>query len=296
MNYKLIKSNNELSSYLGVLREKNRSIVALDIEAESNMHAYGEKLCLVQIFDGVRTVLVDPLQIDLELLKTFFENRNILKIIYDAASDLSLMKNACGIEIKSILDLRPAVSLLNLDKQDLHSVLASELGVLLENKARFQKYNWTLRPISPEAIEYALGDVIYLFRLKEALFKKLYENNLLDTYILSNLKVQNKDYTRNPEDKYTRINGYRELLTGEKHVVLEVGRIIEKYAREYDIPSHWIINKNDIIEIIKNPESLNRIRLPEQLSRVSKRKFLSELKLAVVKISEPAIGLISDRN
>jgi ribonuclease D len=278
MNDKFIRNNNELSSYLDTFEDKKSSIIALDIEAENNLHSYGETLCLVQIFDGINKVLIDPFKIDQELLKSLFENRNILKVIYDASSDLSLLKNACGIEIKSILDLRPAVTLLNLEKQDLHSVLFSELGIVLENKARFQQHNWTLRPISGEALKYAISDVIYLLELKNALLKKICEKQLLESYILSNLKIQNKDYTRNPEDKYLRINGFQYLKDEEKLVALEVGKIIEKYACEYNIPSHWIINKNDVIEIIKDPELLDKIKLPNRFSRDSMFSILSELK------------------
>jgi ribonuclease D len=278
MNYKLIKNNSELSSYLSIFEDQKNSIIALDTEAELNLHAYGETLCLVQIFDGVNKVLIDPFKIGKELLRSFFENRNILKIIYDAASDLSLLKNAYDTEIKSILDLRPAVTLLNLEKQDLHSVLASELGVLLEHKAKFQKYNWTIRPISAEAVEYALSDVTYLFKLKDGLLKKLYDNQLIDSYILNNLKIQNKDYTRNPEDKYARINGFRYLKDAEKLVALEVGKIIEKYACEYNIPSHWIINKNDVVAIIKDPKYLDRIQFSKRLSKDSILNIMRELK------------------
>jgi ribonuclease D len=280
MTYKFIKTNHELSSYLTIFEDKKVSTIALDTEAELNLHAYGETLCLVQIFDGADKVLIDPFKIDYEILKSFFENRDILKIIYDAASDLSLMKNAYDIEIKSILDLRPAVTLLNLSKQDLHSVLASELGVLLEHKAKFQKHNWTIRPISPEAIEYALNDVTYLFKLKEVLLKKLFDNQLLDSYMLNNLKIQNKDYTRNPEDKYTRVNGYRELKHDEKLMAQEVGKIIEKYACEYNIPSHWVIKKDEVIEIVKDPEYLHKIQLPNRFSKDSMLGILSELKSA----------------
>jgi ribonuclease D len=280
MNYKFIRNNSELSSYLYTFEDKKSSIIAMDTEAELNLHAYGETLCLVQIFDGFETVLIDPLKIDTEILKPLFENRNILKVIYDASSDLSLMKNTYGIEIKSILDLRPAVALLNLEKQDLHSVIFSELGVVLENKAKFQQHNWTLRPISAEAVEYAISDVAYLLKLKDALLAKICEKQLMDVYILNNLKIQNKDYTRNPEDKYTRINGFQYLKDDEKLVALEVGKVIEKYACEYNIPSHWIINKNDVIEIIKDPQCLDRIKFPNRFSRDSMISIRSELKSA----------------
>ncbi len=280
LNYTFIKTNKEFSSFIRTFEDKKSTTLALDTEAELNLHAYGETLCLVQIFDGENKTLIDPFKIDTELLKTFFENRDILKVIYDAASDLSLLKNVYGIEIKSILDLRPAVTLLNYPKQDLHSLIGAELGVFLENKAKFQQHNWTLRPISPEAIEYAISDVTYLLKLKDILLKKLFEAQLLESYILNNLKIQNKDYTRNPEDKYSRINGFRELRDEEKLVALEVGKIIEKYACEYNIPSHWILNKNDVIEIVKDPEYVDGMQLPNRFSKASMLSILSELKSA----------------
>jgi ribonuclease D len=283
MDYKFIINNRELALYLSGFEDKKNTIIALDTEAQLNLHAYGETLCLIQIFDGSNKVLIDPLKVSKILLKTLFENRHILKVIYDASSDLSLLKNAYDIEIKSIFDLRPAVSLLNLEKQDLHSVLASELGVMLEHKAKFQRHNWTIRPISPEAIDYALSDVAYLLRLKDVLMRKLYENQMMDHYILHNLKIQNKDYTRNPEEKYTRINGYQYLSDDQKLIAVEVGKIIEKYACMYNIPSHWVINKNEILEIIKDPEYLCSIRLPDRFSKDSMQSIRGELKTAATK-------------
>ncbi len=283
MTYQYIKNNREFSSYLNAFQEKKTSTIALDIEAETNLHAYGETLCLIQAFDGENKVLIDPFNIDNGQLKTFFENRNILKVIYDASSDSSLLKNSYGIEIKSILDLRPAVTLLNLQKQDLHSVIASQLGVLLEKKARFQKYNWTKRPITGEAIDYALNDVTYLLELKDVLLKKLYEKQMLDSFFLNNLKIQNKDYTRKPERLYERIAGYQKFRAGEKLVAQKISAIIEKYARQYNIPSHWIIDKKDIVEIIKDADYVDRLQFPKRFSRDSTQSILSELKLAVTR-------------
>ena len=126
-NYITIKNKAELRSYLDDFEEKKQYILALDIEAESFLHAYGERLCLIQIFDGVNEIIIDPFKIDNATLKIFFENRNILKVMYGASSDLSLLKNTSNMDIKSILDLRPAADLLNYDSKDLHSVIALEL-------------------------------------------------------------------------------------------------------------------------------------------------------------------------
>lgn len=281
MNYSYIESGVDLLAYLKVLEDKKPPIIALDTEAELNLHAYGEKLCLIQIFDGTDHVLIDPFKIDKRALQSLLENQNILKVMYDAINDLSFMKNAHGIEIKSILDLKPAVSLLQMEKQGLHAVIASELGTVLENKARFQRHNWTIRPISTEAIDYALSDVTYLLKLKDALLKKICEKELLDIYILNNLKIQNKDYTRNPDDKHSSMNGYDRFRPEHKPLAREVSKIIEKYAAQYNIPFHWIINKNDIIKLIKDPGRIDRIQLPARFSEDSAKGIVIELKRAI---------------
>jgi len=277
-SFKYIKTRTELVSYLQDLEEKKCRIVALDTEGENNLHAYGEALGLIQVFDGADKVIIDPLGIDNHSLKELFENRDILKIMYDAASDSSLLKNACNIEMKSVLDLRPAVELLNLNKQDLHSVIASELGITLTKKSKFQRHDWMKRPIDKEAIEYAINDVTYLFRLKDALLKKLYTENLLDVFILKNLQVQNKDYFRNPDDKYRKIKGYHSLSEAEKRTFKKVFDIREKYAKKSNLPPYNVINSTDLLNLARDAGYLDKIRFPYRFSGSLIQSILEELR------------------
>lgn len=281
MNYKYIKNRHELRSYLDSFEEKKPYVIALDIEAELNLHAYGEDLCLIQIFDSTDKIIIDPLEIDNHILKVLFESRNILKIVYDASSDLSLLKNTYNIDIKSLLDLRPAVELLHYAKQDLHSVIAAELGVTLTGKSKFQKYNWKRRPLDEQAIDYSLNDVIYLFQLKDALFKKLYAGKLFDMFILKNLQIQNKDYTKNPGDRYQNIKGYHALSAGEKGIFKKVFDVREKYAKMCNMPSHNVINREDLINLAKDAGYLEKIKFPKRFSRELVQKILKELESVV---------------
>jgi ribonuclease D len=232
----------------------------------------------VQIFDGTDSVIIDPLQIDKDTLKILFENRDILKIMYDASSDSSLLKNACDIEMKSVLDLRPAVDLLNLVKQDLHSVLASELGVNLTSKAKFQRHNWMKRPIDKDALEYAISDVTYLFRLKDALLKKLYEGHLLEMFMLRNIQVQNKDYFRNPEHKHRKMKGYHTLSDEEKRTFKKLFDIREKYAKQYNMPAFNVIGGNDLLELAKDAGYIHNIRFPGRFRDSLVQSILEELR------------------
>jgi ribonuclease D len=278
MDYTYIKDRRDLISYINSLNDQKNCVIALDIEAELNLHAYGEKLCLIQIFDGTSRIIIDPLEIDNHTLKALFESRNILKIMYDASSDSSLLKNAYNLDIKSVLDLRPAVELLNLDKQDLHSVIAAELGITLTRKLKFQRYNWTRRPIDKEAIDYAINDVIYLFELKDALLSKLHTGNLLDVFILKNLQVQNKDYARNPGDRYRKMKGYHGLSHDEKGIFRKIFDVREKYARMCNMPSYNVIKREDLIDIARGVKHIDEIRFPNRLSPDFVQRILVELK------------------
>lgn len=280
MNYIKIENRAELRSYLKKFEEKGLHIIAIDIEAESNLHAYGEKLCLVQIFDGVNSIIIDPVKIDADTLKLLFENKDILKVMYDAGSDLSLLKNTAGIEIKSILDLRPAAELLNYDKKDLHSLIAYELEIFLEKKKKYQKHNWEKRPVSDDAIDYALNDVIYLLALKDVILAKLYAKKLLEPFLLKNLQIQNKDYTRGPEDKYRKINGYSRLRNGKKAVFREVFDIREKYAKLYNMSPHNVIQKADLINIVEAPGFIDKIRFSKRISVDLIQDIVHELRTA----------------
>jgi ribonuclease D len=281
MNYITIDNRAKLRSYLKKFKERELHIIALDIEAESNLHAYGEKLCLTQIFDGVNNIIIDPFGIDNDALKLLFENTNILKVMYDAGSDLSLLKNTSGIEIKSILDLRPATELLNYEKKDLHSVIAFELEIFLEKKKKHQKHNWINRPVSEEAIDYAINDVIHLLALKDIILAKLYAKKLLEPFLLKNLQIQNKDYTRDPEDKYRKISGYSRLRDDKKAVFRKVFDIREKYAKKFNMPPHNVIRKSDLINIVKDPGCIERIRFIKRININVIQKILNELRMAV---------------
>ncbi len=281
MNYINIENEAELRSYLKKFEDKELQVIALDIEAESNLHAYGEKLCLTQIFDGVNNIIIDPAKIDNATLKLLFENPNILKVMYDAGSDLSLLKNTADIEIKSILDLRPAAELLNYEKKDLHSVIAFELGIFLEKKRTYQKYNWIRRPVSEHAIDYALNDVMHLLALKDIILAKLFAKKLLEPFLLKNLQIQNKDYTRDPEDKYRKINGYSRLQKDEKSVFRRVFDIRDKYAELYNIPPHNVIHKADLIVIVKDAKYIDKIRFTKRISMNLIQDILHELRIAI---------------
>lgn len=250
MNIVELKNEAEIDGYLEELKQKNCNMIALDIEGEFNLHCYGEHLCLVQIYDGEQAIIIDPQQFDNSSgLKKILEKRDLLKIVYDAGSDSVLLEHACGIRLRSILDLRPAVTLLGHEKQSLANVLEAELGLEPINKKKFQQYNWMRRPIDPQALHYAMSDVLHLFKLKERLFARLAADGLMDDYMLQNLMVQNRD--RDPRKKHEKAKGYNRLNKTQQELFGKLFLIRDTYARELNRPPHYVFSNSELLGLCK---------------------------------------------
>lgn len=277
MNYKEIKSAEQLNKLQKKWQEQGVRTVAVDLEAECNLHMYGEKLCLVQIYDASQKYIVDPFKTGLAAVKKFFENDKFLKIFYDASSDLSLLKNAHDISVSSLLDLKPAVDLLDYPQKGLDGVLNTLLGVKIQKKGKYQRYNWTRRPLPPDVLVYALGDVLYLFDLKEILLDELMNKGLWDEFYMRNLMIQNKDYVRNPEDQYKKIPGFRKLNAEERGRCRKIFQLRDRYAEKYNVPSHNILEKRALADLSKGRENSEQIKLYGPMSPEDKKLFMKEL-------------------
>jgi ribonuclease D len=264
--------------------EAKQIILALDTEANNHRYAYGQQLCLIQIYDGIRSIIVDPLNIKTGTLRNLFENRDILKIMYDAPSDISLLVNSKNMTIKSILDLRPGVELLEYEKKDLHSIIYAELGVELMHKKKFQKYNWLHRPLSEESLEYAINDVKYLLRLKDIIMSKIYKKQVLDLFILRNIRIQNRDYFNDPRDNYQRVKGYKELDDKCKPRFQQLHAVREKYAKLVNMPSAYIVSNNLLINIASGTQTLDDISFSKRLKENLRDNMLRDLKQVIGRV------------
>lgn len=256
MNIQELKTNKEILDYLADIKERKIESIAMDLEGEFNLHCYGEHLCLVQIYDGEKEVIIDPIKNPgLSALTELFTSRDFLKIMYDSSSDASLVHHVLGVRITSILDLRPAVALLDYEKNSLSAILEHEFQIPPTTKKKFQQYNWMRRPLSPEAVTYAMDDVRMLFKLKDRLLEKLISRNLLDLYILKNLSIQNGPMKSLDADRYKKAKGYSRLSSGRKALFKALFTAREEIARKADKPPNTVYPNHALMDLAaaRNP-------------------------------------------
>jgi len=157
---------------LAVILEKE-SVIACDLEADSMYH-YKEKVCLLQIATNQCTYVVDPLAIgQLDSLKPMFADPKIRKIFHGADYDIRSLFRDFHIEINNLFDTELACRFLGIRATGLEPVLKKMFNVTLDKK--FQKRDWSRRPLPDQMLRYAAGDTTYLVDLSNILLKGLEE-------------------------------------------------------------------------------------------------------------------------
>ena len=132
--------------------------MAVDTEADS-LHAYPEKVCLIQISTDDGDRLVDPLaRIDLAPLLEALAGREL--IMHGADYDLRLFHKHHEFVPKTVFDTMLAARLLGMRQFGLSNLTEACLGVKLEKGP--QKANWALRPLTERMERYARNDTHYL--------------------------------------------------------------------------------------------------------------------------------------
>lgn len=151
--------------------------IAFDLEADSMYH-FREKVCLVQIATVDETLVIDPLKCtDLSPLKPVMANRRIRKVLHGADYDIRSLYRDFGIEVHNLFDTELASRFLGVRESGLDAVLQERFNVRLDKK--FQRKDWSERPLPDAMMAYAAKDVHYLLALSALLIKELRETGRL---------------------------------------------------------------------------------------------------------------------
>ena len=163
----MIDSQEKLTAFLPVV--KAAAWLAIDTEADS-LHAYPEKVCLIQISTAAGDRLVDPLAgFD---LAPFLEALAGRELIFHAADyDLRLLRKHHDFVPTEIFDTMLAARLLGEKQFGLGALVEKYLGVKLDKGP--QKADWAQRPLTQRMEDYARNDTRFLKTLEEKLRAEL---------------------------------------------------------------------------------------------------------------------------
>lgn len=145
--------------------------VALDTEAAS-FHRYVDRVYLVQLSSDSETAVVDPLALDaLDALGAVLRDPHTEIVLHDADYDLRILDRDYGFRARRLFDTRLAAQLAGEPSVGLATLLETHFGVRVNKK--FQRADWSRRPLSAEMIEYAADDTRHLLALRDHLARRL---------------------------------------------------------------------------------------------------------------------------
>ncbi|MCM0080456.1 HRDC domain-containing protein [Geomonas sp. Red32] len=242
-----------------VERLSRETVLAFDLEADS-LHHYTEKVCLIQVSSQSETKLIDPLaQLDIRALAPIFSNPAIKKVFHGADYDMRSLYRDFEIEVVNLFDTMIASQFLGESEFGLAALLKKRFGVELDK--RYQKADWSRRPLSPEMMEYAMKDTSLLIDLYRQLEAELVAKGRLawveeESELVAGVRYSSRD----GEFMCLRFKGANKMKPRELAVLEELLKFRDEKARLADLPPFRILS-NDLLRELSEKQPRNNFEL-----------------------------------
>ncbi len=244
----LIENDADLNKIAAEL--KKEPAIGVDLEADSMFH-YQEKVCLLQISTHALHIVIDPLSVqDLSPLAPVFADARIRKVFHGADYDIRSLYRDFGIEVHSLFDTQIAARFLGVRETGLASLLKMRFNVLCDKK--YQKKDWSQRPLPAAMLKYAVQDICYLLPLADILERELIEKGLLfcveeECERLSGVRPNS---SRN-KPFFLSFKGAARLDPRSLAVLEKILCFRDQVARHRDRPHFKVLGNNQIMEIAR---------------------------------------------
>ncbi|MDH3997495.1 MAG: HRDC domain-containing protein [Desulfuromonadales bacterium] len=239
--------------------------IAVDLEADS-LHNYQEKVCLIQVSTPEKTVLIDPLAVeDLSPLAPVLADAKIRKIFHAADYDLRSLRRDFNLEINGLFDTMICAQFLGEARIGLADLLRKNFSIDLDKK--YQKADWSLRPLPAEMVAYAAADTRYLHQLVEILEKKLEQLDRI-SWVEEECRILEKvRFDESGGPICLRLKGAGTLDRRELGILEQLMQWREKEGRRRNHPVYKVIGNKPLLALaLRAPRSPGNLRGIEGLS------------------------------
>ncbi len=253
----LIETLHDLKRALKSIEMEKR--IGFDLEADSMYH-FSEKVCLLQVASKHTAFAIDTLRLrDLSLLKPLFMSKDTMKIFHGADYDVRSLFRDFGIEIRNLFDTELASRFLGIRETGLEAVIRERFNVKLEKK--YQKKDWSERPLSADMLNYALNDVLHLVSLSEILEKELNDSGRI-SWVREECEILCG--VRPPEDNggplFIKFKGAGKLKPRTLAVLEALLLFRRETAKKKDRPLFKVMGNASILKLAETrPETLKKM-------------------------------------
>lgn len=220
--------------------------IAVDTEADS-LHCYFEKLCLIQISIPGHDFLIDPLAgLDLSPLWQSWQGKEL--IFHGADYDLRLLRRTGCPSPTRVFDTMIAARITGLPEFSYAALMQRFFNIQIAKAS--QKANWARRPLSPQMIDYAVGDTHNLTEIRDLLDAELdrldrraWFEQLCDRAI----RAAENDKEIDP-DAIWRVPGSGHLRDRAAAIFRELWKWRDDEARRADRPTFHILHTDALVD------------------------------------------------
>src|SRR6202158_3901863 len=237
--------------------------LALDTEGAS-FHRFLDRIYLLQLSTREHSAIIDPLPIGSPAgLGQLLESKSVEVVFHDADYDLRLGHQDYGWHVTNIFDTRVASQLLGIKSFGLAALLDQYFDVKLDKK--HQRADWSMRPLTPDMLQYAAQDTRYLLQLKDQMKGELERRGRLHwaTEEFARLEGTRWEVEESMEG-LLRLKGARDLSRPELAVLREVASWRDTVAAQLDRATFRVMGNEALFEIArrapKNTAELGTIK------------------------------------
>lgn len=258
---RLVERPAQLKDLLRGLAEE--PVLAVDTEAAS-FHRYQDRIYLIQVSTRSLTAIIDPLGVaDLAAFGDLLADPAREIVFHDADYDLRLFDLQYRFRPNRIFDTRIAAQFLHEPGIGLAALLEKHLGVRVDKK--FQRADWSVRPLKAEMLAYAAMDTRYLIQLRDLMEERLVALGRREWVAEEFANLEAVRYTAGDDraEAWLRMKGARQLSPRGLAVLRELHQWREAAARQLDRAAFRIMNNEPILAMAETPP-----RTPDELARV----------------------------
>ena len=289
----MIDTEERLAAFIPVVRAADW--IAVDTEADS-LHAYPEKICLIQITTSAGDRLVDPLaDINIDSLLDALSGHQL--IMHAADYDMRLFYKHHGFKPSSIFDTMLAARLLGYREFGLGALVEKILGVKLDKGP--QKADWARRPLTERMEVYARNDTHYLRKLANHLTRELTEKHRFDWHTESCARLIAECSRPAPDESETvwRIKGSHVLNRAGLAVMRELWQWREDEAIAANRPPFFILAHEKMVAIAEAAAANQEIEpiFPRHLSPRRREGVAKAIKAAFLRSEDSFPQILRNR-
>lgn len=245
----LVTTNQALADFCRQAIEQ--PLLALDTEFIRQSTLY-PKLGLIQLYDGSRLALVDPLTItDWRPLQALLAAIGVTKILHSCTEDLEALATIGITNIAPLFDTQLAAEILGWGGSMGYARLVEQLTGEVLDKSE-SRTDWLARPLAQKQLDYAANDVKFLLPVYQRLLAELSNSTKLALLLAEGQTLMARRQQQLPaEFKYLEIKNSSQLNSRELAILRELVSWRYQYASDKDLALGLVVKDAQLFELAK---------------------------------------------